>query len=115
MAHNNSRLALDIEEIERQLRQARPAPAGAKGDPLAELARIVGQDDPFRTVFSGEAVNRTAKLVSRDDGFGTPALRARSAEPPSSHDSFEHALCDAAGRASPQADDSYGEIGRASC
>lgn len=45
---------IDLDELERQLRAAsapRPvAPAGAPGrdDPLAELARIVGQDDPYR-------------------------------------------------------------------
>ncbi|MDB5512946.1 MAG: hypothetical protein JWR08_2429 [Enterovirga sp.] len=55
----NNRFEIDLDEIERQLRrsadlpvnepQARPAqPAlGSSADPLAELARIVGQDDPF--------------------------------------------------------------------
>jgi hypothetical protein len=51
MAQNRSRLALDLDEIERQLRQPRPAEP-AKNDPLAELARIVGQDDPFRSILS---------------------------------------------------------------
>ncbi|WP_293858505.1 SPOR domain-containing protein [uncultured Alsobacter sp.] len=51
---NRSRPVIDLDELERQLRAAsapRPvAPAGAPGrdDPLAELARIVGQDDPYR-------------------------------------------------------------------
>lgn len=71
------RLAIDLDEIERQLQQSAPqrgggggngagtgsggngghdsggAPSG-KPDPLAELARIVGQDDPFRSILSGE-------------------------------------------------------------
>lgn len=67
------RLAIDLDEIERQLQQTAPQRAatgggsgahdqggghgggqGGKGDPLAELARIVGQDDPFRSILSGE-------------------------------------------------------------
>ena len=62
------RLAIDLDEIERQLRQSAPQRGGAGGssghehggapsgkpDPLAELARIVGQDDPFRGILSSE-------------------------------------------------------------
>jgi hypothetical protein len=47
------RFAVDLEEIERQLSQAQTAPsqpATNRNDPLAELARIVGQDDPFQTL-----------------------------------------------------------------
>lgn len=45
----NQRFEIDIDEIEKQLRRsAEPPPA--KPDPLAELARIVGQDDPFRQI-----------------------------------------------------------------
>lgn len=52
MSHATSRHAIDLDEIERQLAQEAPsASSGArKGDPLAELARIVGQDDPFRSL-----------------------------------------------------------------
>ncbi|MDJ1157138.1 SPOR domain-containing protein [Chelatococcus sp. SYSU_G07232] len=57
-----SRLALDLEEIERELKQV---PASARPtrqeDPLAELARIVGQDDPFRAILSAD---RQAKPVA---------------------------------------------------
>jgi hypothetical protein len=45
------RLALDLDDIERKLRQAEQAVA-PKSDPLAELARIVGQDDPFHTLLA---------------------------------------------------------------
>jgi hypothetical protein len=45
------RLALDLDDIERKLRQAQHA-AAPKSDPLAELARIVGQDDPFHAMLS---------------------------------------------------------------
>jgi hypothetical protein len=47
------RFAVDLEEIERQLSQAQTAPAqpvANRNDPLAELARIVGQDDPFQSL-----------------------------------------------------------------
>jgi hypothetical protein len=44
-----SRFAIDIDELERQLRSS-PAQEVKQpsADPLAELARLVGQDDPFR-------------------------------------------------------------------
>jgi len=61
------RLAIDLDEIERQLRQTAPPGAphqppsprggeapGTKPDPLAELARIVGQDDPYRAMLSAD-------------------------------------------------------------
>jgi hypothetical protein len=44
--NSKPRLALDLDDIERQLKMAQAGPA-PKADPLAELARIVGQDDPF--------------------------------------------------------------------
>ena len=47
MAHSNQRLAINLDEIERHAKQAQSQQAH---DPLAELARIVGQDDPFRSV-----------------------------------------------------------------
>ncbi|MGL4443590.1 MAG: SPOR domain-containing protein [Alsobacter sp.] len=50
---NRSRPVIDLDELERQLREAaaprQPEPqAPGRDDPLAELARIVGQDDPSR-------------------------------------------------------------------
>ena len=47
MAQSNQRLVLDLDDIERQLKEAQLPPPPPKNDPLAELARIVGQDDPF--------------------------------------------------------------------
>jgi hypothetical protein len=103
MTHSNSRLALDLEAIERQLRQARPAPASAKNDPLAELARIVGQDDPFRAVLSGEPVRGGARPQAIDDLFDAPAFQAKPAgSQPAPRDPYERALWDAAGREAPQ-------------
>ncbi len=51
---SKSRLSLDLEDIERQLRRSSPGAAPSKSDPLAELARIVGQDDPFRALLAEE-------------------------------------------------------------
>jgi hypothetical protein len=45
------RQAIDLDEFERRLRAA-PPPSKAADDPLAELARLVGQDDPFKQVFA---------------------------------------------------------------
>ncbi|AWM87450.1 SPOR domain-containing protein [Microvirga sp. 17 mud 1-3] len=64
------RFAVDLNEIERQIAQAQSAPAqpaasGGRGDPLAELARIVGQEDPFQSLLANE-----------------PPARPRSAQPP---------------------------------
>ena len=57
MTGHASRATVDFDAFERELRQTSEeaaqakAPAAApKGDPLAELARIVGQDDPFRAL-----------------------------------------------------------------
>ncbi|MGX5737148.1 hypothetical protein, partial [Bosea thiooxidans] len=54
-----NRFALDLEELERQLRAAgqEPRPShesrpSQSSDPLAELTRIVGQDDPLKDIFS---------------------------------------------------------------
>lgn len=46
-----TRFALDLDDLERQLRQtASVQPRATASDPLAELARIVGQDDPFKSI-----------------------------------------------------------------
>lgn len=48
-----NRFALDLEDLERQLRSAGQTPRpGQQSDPLAELTRIVGQDDPLKDIFS---------------------------------------------------------------
>ncbi len=71
------RLAIDLDEIERQLRQTAPQHSGSqhvssKGDPLAELARIVGQDDPFRAILSADraGVDPRRSSPEADDIFG---------------------------------------------
>ena len=48
-----NRFALDLDDLERQLRGAAQAPRpGHSVDPLAELTRIVGQDDPLKELFA---------------------------------------------------------------
>jgi hypothetical protein len=48
-----NRFALDLEDLERQLRGAAQTPKpGHAADPLAELTRIVGQDDPLKDLFA---------------------------------------------------------------
>lgn len=47
-----NRFALDLEDLERQLRSAGQAPrSGQPADPLAELTRIVDQGDPLKDIF----------------------------------------------------------------
>lgn len=72
MTNPNTRLAVDLDDFERQLRQAKGNPDPARGDPLAELARIVGQEDPFRAV------------LDREDLAPAAAPPAREARPPAS-------------------------------
>jgi hypothetical protein len=48
-----TRFAFDLDDLEKQLRQtAGSQPKVASSDPLADLARIVGQDDPFKSLFA---------------------------------------------------------------
>ncbi|MGF9758325.1 SPOR domain-containing protein [Microvirga sp. 0TCS3.31] len=88
------RFAIDLNEIERQLAQA-GAPqnhqaSASRNDPLAELARIVGQDDPFQSILANDGSSRPRQQgASVDDFFAvrdtmTPATRevpVRAPEP----------------------------------
>jgi hypothetical protein len=47
-----ARLSIDLEELERQLRQMSGGRAPQNDDPLADLAKLVGQDDPFRDLIA---------------------------------------------------------------
>src|SRR5918997_5608453 len=86
------RFAIDLNEIERQLAQA-GAPqnhqaSASRNDPLAELARIVGQDDPFQSILANDGSSRQRQQnASIDDIFAvrdtmTPASREASAQVP---------------------------------
>lgn len=49
-----NRFALDLDDLERQLRgAAQPQKPGSAVDPLQELTRLVGQDDPLKELFAG--------------------------------------------------------------
>ncbi|MCJ2015382.1 SPOR domain-containing protein [Methylobacterium sp. J-076] len=64
---NASRAQIDLDALARDLRHEDGSPKANKSDPLAELARIVGQDDPFR-----------ALLAARD---GTPPAAPEDTAP----------------------------------
>jgi hypothetical protein len=71
--------AVDLNEIERQLAQAQSAPSshsssGGRHDPLADLARIGGQDDPFEALLAGERTRGHASQPERRE----PLFAARS-------------------------------------
>ncbi|MFC5418518.1 SPOR domain-containing protein [Bosea eneae] len=51
-----NRFALDLDDLERQLRgAAQPQKPGAASDPLMELTRLVSQDDPLKELFAGRS------------------------------------------------------------
>ena len=58
---NASRAQIDLEALARDLRHEEAvARAHSKNDPLAELAKIVGQDDPFRALLAARDNTRPA-------------------------------------------------------
>jgi hypothetical protein len=80
MTGHASRATVDFDAFERELRQsageseqAKAAAHGAaKADPLAELARIVGQDDPFRALL--EAREKSAPAAEARPGRVEPTF-----------------------------------------
>ncbi|MFD1303061.1 SPOR domain-containing protein, partial [Methylobacterium marchantiae] len=77
MTTNASRAPVDFDAFARELQptptpqpQAQPA---AKPDPLAELARIVGQDDPFRALLEARD-SRTAPQPQGQGGRREPSF-----------------------------------------
>ncbi|SIQ72408.1 SPOR domain-containing protein [Bosea sp. TND4EK4] len=76
-----NRFALDLEDLERQLRSAGQAPRpGQQSDPLAELTRIVGQDDPLKDIFS-ERRAPAPQPARQEPGFSVVPPRAPAAAP----------------------------------
>ncbi|MDF3062141.1 MAG: hypothetical protein K0S06_2250 [Microvirga sp.] len=69
MAQSTQRLVLDLDEIERQLKQTQLQSPLSKSDPLAELARIVGQNDPFRTLLAAERQPANPAARFEDESF----------------------------------------------
>jgi hypothetical protein len=73
MAQSNQRFALDLDDIERQLKQAQLQSPPSKSDPLAELARIVGQNDPFKTLLVADKRGGSADQALLADPDGSPS------------------------------------------
>ena len=78
----NQRFEIDIDEIERQLRRSVEQPAEQKPDPLAELARIVGQNDPFQGILSNA---QTARPAARVDAANANQQHAAAPAPAADH------------------------------
>jgi hypothetical protein len=55
---SKSRFAIDLEDLEKQLKM--PSTPARGGDALAELARIVGRDDPLKGLFAHRQTPATA-------------------------------------------------------
>ncbi len=108
------RFAVDLNEIERQIAQAQGAPSqsapATRNDPLAELARIVGQDDPFQSLLANDrpARPRNQANAGLDDLFATrdepapanvahfPVRHAAPAAPAYQHDDYADSVAPAA-------------------
>lgn len=82
-----TRFSIDLDDLEQQLRQAATVqPKAPQSDPLLELARIVGQDDPFKAILmdrkpAPEPVAESDYApVQSADRFAAPPTPAR-AEP----------------------------------
>jgi len=92
-----SRFLLDLDDLERQLRQSPKDERGTRADdPLAELARIVGQDDPFRDLLSATPQRAAPERAEPAFDFRDVPLRgmqqeAAPAAPPAA-DPFEAAF-----------------------
>ncbi|GEO99452.1 SPOR domain-containing protein [Methylobacterium haplocladii] len=78
MTTSASRAPIDFDAFERDLRQSSlpqtGAPTPSRADPLAELARIVGQDDPFRALLASQGAQPGARVSA-----GTQAGRIEPA------------------------------------
>lgn len=80
-----NRFALDLEDLERQLRGAGQAPRpGQSPDPLAELTRIVGQDDPLKDIFAERRAPAQRPVMRQEPNFEVvpPAPVPATPEPP---------------------------------
>ncbi len=95
---NASRAQIDLEALARDLRHDGAARQGAKGDPLAELARIVGQDDPFRALLDARNeiganyVGAAPEPEARWDRRPEPSFAAEEPVRPNPADAFDQYL-----------------------
>lgn len=82
-----NRFALDLDDLERQLRGAAQAPKpGNSVDPLVELTRIVGQDDPLKELFATRSAQPAASPQAswqpprQEPSFAPAAVQRAAAE-----------------------------------
>jgi hypothetical protein len=105
-----NRFALDLEDLERQLRSAGHAPkVGQPADPLAELTRIVDQGDPLKDIFGhrGQAAVPQRVPASWQAQAQAPSRQEVPRQEPLRHEpSFDpiHELQAAAEQAPPPAE-----------
>lgn len=75
-----NRFALDLEDLERQLRgAAQPQRPANAVDPLVELTRIVGQDDPLKDLFAQRG--RGPAPARQEPSFAAAEPQTQSAPP----------------------------------
>ena len=93
---NASRAQVDLDALARDLRQdgTRAPQSGSKADPLAELARIVGQDDPFRALLAARDEMRAVSANASQPGWSArvePSFTPE-AQKPTPADAFDQYL-----------------------
>ncbi len=77
-----NRFALDLEDLERQLRSAGQGQRPAQSpDPLAELTRIVSQDDPLRDIFAERRPQAAQPAMRQEPGLSVVPPRPAAAPP----------------------------------
>ena len=108
----NQRFEIDIDEIERQLRRSVEMPAEPRPDPLAELARIVGQNDPFQGILSSAPARSAHVAPPANVNYGHPHgqpdpshFEIDPAVSPHDHDDAEQAAFDPVSEAYGSRDD----------
>jgi len=105
------RFAVDLGEIERQLAQTGShqthSAAATRNDPLAELARIVGQEDPFQAILANDGAARPRQQPSAIDQLfadrDNVTPMPRQAEPQVRRQAYEAPDYDLGGYAQPAA------------
>lgn len=90
MPADADRLAVDLDDLERQLRALSAKKQMSSDDPLAELARIVEREDPLRALLAEEARPRATAGPDHPMAIRAPA-RVPQAEPVAAPPrSYEH-------------------------
>jgi hypothetical protein len=76
MTTNASRVPVDYDgyEQDRQPAHTHQGHPGARPDPLAELARIVGQDDPFRALLEAKEAKEATRAAEPPRGRVEPVM-----------------------------------------